>query len=200
MEGGVYRGILVAVIIASLALVFIQNSSFLTGHVTGGTEASTYSNVSIQKYLAMSFSSELATGIYYGNVATLPATNINATQNYLGASNATQYYVYVSNDSNTAIDVCIRANTGLSSSAGDIIGLNNETYASNVTTSNITDPSVLNEVPMDYNFTKGAEYIQPGNNSYWRFWLDVPSAQPSGIYNNSVYFRGVQYGFPCGNN
>ena len=37
-----------------------------------------------------------------------------------------------------------------------------------------------------------------GNSSFWRFYLDVPGAQPPGTYRNQVNFKGVQTGNSCG--
>ena len=194
MDRSVYRGILITLVVASLLMIFFQNSGFVTGHVSQG---STFSNVSIQKYLAISFSTQLANGIYFGSVASLPATNINGTQNYAGPSNATQYYLSVSNDSNTQVDFCVKVNAGLTDPAADVIGLGNETYSTNVTSSNMTIPALV-ETPMTLNYTKAAEKVAVGQDSYWRFWLDIPAGQASGDYNNSVYFRGVQATLACG--
>ncbi|PIZ81802.1 hypothetical protein COX98_02195, partial [Candidatus Pacearchaeota archaeon CG_4_10_14_0_2_um_filter_30_11] len=82
------------------------------------------------------------------------------------------------------------------SPALDVIGLGNETYyASNLT--NSTHPSLSNEISMTTGYVKAINSIGRGNSSYWRFWLDVPSAQASGSYNNSVSFEGVQAGQGC---
>ena len=179
---------LVAIFIVAVSLLVFQNVDGMTGHAT---EGSTYSNVTIQKYLAINFGGQLGNGIYFGNVATLPATNINATENYNGTNNATNYYLNVSTDSNTHVDFCILANAGLTSAAADVIGLGNETYSTNYTSSNMTLPPLSAETAMTTNYTKAATDVAPGNSSYWRFWLDIPAAQPSGDYNNTVSFKGV---------
>ncbi len=187
-----FESFLVLVIVLSVFLVFFQ-SSYLTGHAT---EGSTTSNVSIAKYLAIAFGTNLSNGIQFGNVNTLPATNINATHNYDGSVNETTYSVDVSPDSNTNIDFCTKADAGLTSPALDVIGIGNETYAaSNSTTDTI--PDLASETPLTTAYVKAQSVTQPGNSSYWRFWLDIPAAQPSGDYNNTVYFKGVVSGLAC---
>jgi len=190
----IYTAILYTLLIASIVLLVVQNVSGFTGFAT---EGSTYSNVSIQKYLAINFGNDLANGIYFGNVATLPATNVNATHNYDGASNATNYYLTVSTDSNSQVDFCIKANTGLTSAALDVIGLGNETYATNYTSSDLTNPPLSDQLPMNTTYKKAATGIGVGQTDYWRFWLDIPAGQASGDYNNTVSFKGVTFGNIC---
>lgn len=193
-KGKIYTVALYVILTVAVTLLIIQNASGFTGFAT---EGSTYSNVSIQKYLAINFGSDLANGIYFGSVATLPATDVNATHNYDGANNATNYYLVVSNDSNSQVDFCIKANTGLTSPALDVIGLGNETYATNYTNSNLTTPPLSDQIPMNITYRKAATQVGVGQTSYWRFWLDIPAGQASGDYNNTVSFKGVTFGNTC---
>ena len=190
-----YRKEIILILIIMLCLVFLifQNIGNLTGNVI---EGSIISNVSVAKYLAVTFGSNLAAGIQFGNVVFLPATDINATHNYDGTNNTTTFYISVSNDSNSAVDFCIKADTDLTSSALDVIGVGNETYsADNSTTSTI--PALGSETSFTTSYVKAQNVTAPGNSSYWRFWLDIPAAQPSGDYNNTVYFKGVVSGLSC---
>jgi len=184
--------ILVFVVALSFFLFFFQTFA-LTGHATEGT---TVSNVSISKYLAVSFGANLSSGIQFGTVNTLPATNINATHNYDGASSGTTYTIDVSTDGNTNVDFCTKANTGLTDPALDVIGLGNETYSADNSTT-VSIPALANETSLTTGYVKAQSFTQPGNSSYWRFWLDIPAAQPSGDYNNTVYFKGVVSGLSC---
>lgn len=189
-----YNGILIGILIISLGLLFFANASAITGYAT---EAVTTSNVTIQKYLAIDPSTDLETGIVFEEILALPITNNNATNNYDGPSNATKYYINVSTDSNTQVDFCILANAGLTTDSADVIGLGNETYVTNVTTSNMTIPDVSNEISMTTGYIEAATAVPVGNTSYWRFFLDVPVGQASGDYNNSVSFKGVTAGTSC---
>jgi hypothetical protein len=185
---------LMFVVAASFFLFFFSNPS-LTGYATSG---STTSNVSIAKYLSIAFGANLSQGIYFGTVNTLPATNINATHNNDSAAYAggTTYTIDVSTDSNAPVDFCIKANTGLTDPSLDVIGLANETFAAyNLTSASL--PPLSNETSMTTTYQKSVGNIAIGNSSYWRFWLDIPSAQPSGDYNNSVSFEGVVNGLAC---
>ena len=184
--------ILVVVVALSFFLFLFQNVN-LTGFAT---EGSTTSNVSIQKYLAINFGANLSEGIQFGNVATLPASNVNASHNYDGAANATTYTIDVSTDSNTNVDFCTKANQGLENSGADIIGLGNETYAADNSTS-VSVPPLSSETSFTTSYVKAQSVTQPGNSNYWRFWLDVSAGQPTGNYNNTVYFKGVNSGTSC---
>lgn len=192
LGNGSFNAILAFVVVTSFFLFFFSSFS-ITGNAT---EGSTTSNVTIAKYLAITFGTNLSEGIQFGSVSTLPATSINASHNHDGASNATTYTVEVHNDSNTAVDFCIRANAGLTSAALDVIGLANETYSA-LNLTNSTHPILSNETPMTVSYVKAVSAIPPGNSSYWRFWLDIPASQPSGNYNNSVFFEGVTTGLAC---
>jgi hypothetical protein len=179
--------------------VFLLSFFLLIGSfiMTGGiVSIDTLSNVSVSKYLAINFGGNLSEGIQFGNVVFLPATNVNATHNYDGAFNGTTYTIDVSNDSNSDVDFCIKANAGLTSSAMDVIGLSNETYSAYLMT-NLTHPLLSNETPLTTSYIKAQSDIGIGNSSYWRFWLDIPSSQPAGDYNNTVSFQAVNVGNLC---
>lgn len=188
-----YRIILVIILLVSIGLLFFENASAITGYATQG---STSSEVTIQSFLSIQMSDNLSSGIIFDDVNTLPATNVNASRNYNGTGSSTLYYINVSTDGNSAVDFCIRADGGLNTTGGDLIGLGNETYSNNVTTSNSSVPE-LNEVAMTTSFVKSANAISVGAANYYRFWLDVPSGQPTGTYNNSVFFKGVTAGNSC---
>jgi len=190
-----YRKEIILILIIMLCLVFLifQNIGNLTGNVI---EGSIISNVSVAKYLAVTFGSNLAAGIQFGNVVFLPATDINATHNYDGTNNTTTFYISLSNDSNSAVDFCIKADTDLTSSALDVIGVGNETY-SNYTSTNSTEPNLLFQTSLTTNYSKSSVNVGIGTDDFWRFWLDVPASQASGNYNNTVYFKGVLVGVSC---
>jgi hypothetical protein len=188
-----FRVVLIAVLVISLVFLFFENATAITGHATTGD---TTSNVTIQKYLSITFGANLEEGIYFGSVDTLPADDINASHNYDGASSATTYNITVSDDGNTAIDFCLRANAGLTNAAADVIGLANETY-SNSSSTNLTLPALANQISMTTSYVKSGDNIAQGESNHYRFWLDIVAAQASGDYNNSVSFKGVQTGSSC---
>ncbi|MCA9487826.1 MAG: hypothetical protein KC516_02585 [Nanoarchaeota archaeon] len=194
--------VLIIVIVACLILLVIQNTDAKTGKsilsFTGhATESSTVSNVTIQKYLSVALCDNLSEGIYFGNVTTLPVTDQNGTHNYDGAASASTYCVNVSTDSNTPVDFCIGANDDLTNAALDTIGLDNETYY-NSTSTDLNNPSSGSQVSLTTSYAKSGENIAAGSVNWYRFWLDIPAAQASGDYNNSIYFKGVQTTLNCG--
>lgn len=189
-----YNFVLVFMIVFCLILLVSQNSGIISGNVA---EFPVSSNVSINKYLAISFGDNLSEGILFGDVAVLPATNINASHNYDGASNATTLYISISEDGNTAVDFCTKADEALTSIANDTIELGNETYANSTTTNLGTPGAATNSTALTTSYVKSGYNIALGGTNYYRFWLDVPAAQPSGDYNNSISFKGVQTGLSC---
>lgn len=184
------------------ALIMLIGQGFrTTGYVT---EDTTISNVTISVYFSFAMSDNLSEGIQFGEVSSLPATNVNGTHNYDGANNTadsagenhgTSYYLNVSTDSNTAVDFCLMADA-LNTSGGDEIGLGNETYYHNNWT-NSTLPLLGSEVSFTTGYVKASEGIIAGNISYYRFWLDVPAGTASGVYNNTVSFKAVSIGGSC---
>jgi len=182
----------IALFIFSVAMLIVGDYQ-VTGHATSG---STVSNVTISTYLSISMSQNLQQGILFGNVDTLPATNVNATHNYDGAASTSTMNITVSPDSNVNVDFCTMANAALQTSGGDIIGLGNESYANSTTTNN-TIPLVTNEVSLTTGYIKSGFNVSRGGNNYYRFWLDVPATQATGTYNNTVSFEGVSSGGSC---
>lgn len=191
MEGKFYTFVLIFIFLFSTTL-FVLEKGNIHAEIVGFDLPS---NVTIQKSLAISFSSGLGEGIIFDEVNLLPAENVNAYYNYRGINNGTNYYVLVSPDGNTDVDLCIKANGNLLSESADVIGLGNETYSSSQI-SNLTHPE-LNEIQLTLTYVKVGETISPGNASYMRFWLDVPAAQAAGTYSNKIYFKGNSVGLGC---
>ena len=188
-----YNFLLVILIVFCLIMLIIQNINLITGKTTSGIITS---NVTINNYLAISFSDNLSAGILFGEVSVLPSLNTNASHNYDGVDSVTDYYVIISNDSNTGVDLCVKADNNLVDLAGDVLGLDNETYA-NSTSTNGTLPDLSNEISLTTSYVKSGDNIAIGTNNYYRFWLDIPVSQPSGNYNNTIYFKGIQTGNSC---
>jgi hypothetical protein len=184
---------LVLIILICGVLILIQSGT-MQGKVV---ENFVPSNVSILKSIAISFSTDLAGGIVFNNVHVLPSYNVSAIHNYDNQNNGSNYYVYVSPDSNSQIDLCVKADRGLTNSGGDVIGIGNETYSSSVNFSNMTIPQLSNETSITLNYTGYESGVSPGEQNFLRFWLDVPPAQASGTYNNSVYLKAVVSGTNC---
>ncbi|MFA5953205.1 MAG: hypothetical protein WC812_01300 [Candidatus Pacearchaeota archaeon] len=186
-----YKTFLIVIIFLCVILIIFQNSNNFTGNYL----LNTTSNVSLFKYYSIAFSDNLSSGIEFGTIENLPAVSVNATYNYLGLSNSTEYFINVSNDSNTNIDFCIKADGDLESIASDILGLGNETY-NNATFTNLSSPSDT-EVLLTTSYVKSGSNVLIGGVNYYRFWLDVPSGQAAGTYNNTVNFKAVETDYSC---
>ncbi len=188
------------VLVVSAAGLLSSYSNSMTGALTS---ASTTSSAVIQKYFSINISANLSAGIDFGSIESLPAVNHNATLNYNDTNyptendgNETLYFITVETDSNTAVDLCILA-SALNTSGGEEIGIGNYTFANNQT-NNITWPGPVDMYTMSTTGYVAAETGVPvGDNSYFRFWLDVPATTPSGTYNNTVQFLGRPTGVAC---
>jgi hypothetical protein len=141
-------------------------------------------------------SPNLQGGVLFGSVDTLPATNINASHNYDGATSTSTMNLSVSADSNVNVDFCIKANANLQNSGSDIIGIGNETYATSTSTS-ASLPAVASEVALTTSYVKAGSNIVKGTSNHYRIWLDLPAAQAPGTYNNTILFEGVATGGAC---
>lgn len=210
--GNWYTILLVVILVASIILLILENIPGITGDVslTGYlTEGSTYSNVSISYFLAIQMSPNLTAGIDFGTVYSTNFLDQNASKNWCNPFNSscanasstdfnvTLYYVNVSTDSNTNVDFCV-GSTGPLTAGTDTIELGNETYSTNVTLTNLTQPSEGSQTALTTSYVTAATNISIGDADYWRFFLDIPGGQPAGSYNNLVWFRGVQTGNGCG--
>ena len=165
--------------------------------VTGfATTGSTVSNVTISSYLSISMSGNLSQGVLFGTISTLPATNQNSTNNNNSAG-STSMFINVSSDSNTAVDVCIKSNAHLTDSTNmNTLGIGNESYA-NSTTLSATVPEIAREISLTTAYVKAGTSVAAGGADYYRFYLDVPVAQATGTYNNTINFEGVAAGQSC---
>ncbi len=194
-------------IIVLIAILAVSTTGLFTSlqmpSITGeATSASTISSAVIQKYFSINISGNLSDGIDFGIITQLPANNWNATKNwnYTGGGdvwhNETLYWITVEMDSNTPVDLCIITDA-LNTSGGDEIGIGNYTFANNQT-NNMTWPGVIDQFTMNTtNYTASDWNIPVGENSYFRFWLDVPASTASGTYNNTVTFLGRPTGTAC---
>ena len=192
---GLVLVLLVLVSLFSIVMIFNQSMK-TTGFATTGT---TVSNVTISKYLSITMSTNLSKGIFFGTVNSLPAVNINASgnNNSLSTGANSTFFINVSTDSNTNVDFCLKAISNLIDSAGgNMLNVANESY-SNSTTTNETLPAVGKEVIFTTLGVKAGINITAGNVTYYRFYLDIPTGTPSGTYNNTISFEGVEVEGAC---
>jgi hypothetical protein len=187
-------------IVALISSFFILSSmNNITGAQVGTEEV--YSEAQIMKYISISMSDNLTTGIEFGTISALPADDVNATKNYNSTLNdswynETLYWINVSSDSSVNADLCVRADP-LTASGGAEIGLGNYTWSDNLT-NDIDWPALSQAIPITTSYVSGSANITPGSNNYYRFWLDVPAGQEAGTYNNTIYFKAVEEGIGCG--
>ncbi|MBS3099077.1 hypothetical protein J4462_02600 [Candidatus Pacearchaeota archaeon] len=176
------------------SIIMIVSESKITGYASSGTAIS---NVSVSKSFSITLSGNLTEGITFGNLTTINYANATGNNNWVGSTNQTTYNVNVSSDSTVNVDFCIKANAALTDSvSGDIIAIGNETYG-NATTNTQTSPGVALKVALTTSNVKSGQGVTPGISNNYRFWLDVPSTTPSGTYNNTLTFTGVEQADAC---
>lgn len=139
--------------------------------------------------LAIALSSVLASGVDW-NVTALPVYNLSANGN--NGSNITQYYVIVQAIGMNA-DLYVKASGNLVSGSNSI-PLANEKLSFNTT--NSTVPSTIKK-SLTTNYTNNQiGYNMTNTTKSWlKFFLDVPSSQQAGVYNNTLTFKVVQTGY-----
>ena len=184
----------VLVFVLSLLLIISSYSDSITGHALSFAS----SNVTITSYFAFTLSNNLTNGIGFGSVSVLPFKDLNATSNNDTAfpENGTTYFANVSTDSNTAVDFCLNGTDFLS--GADVLGVNNFSYNNASFTNRTFHPNVsIGGYNLTYTLTKASLATFKGNSTFWRFWLDLPAAQPAGTYTNNVTVEGVATAGAC---
>jgi hypothetical protein len=154
------------------------------------------STITVSPIAAIGLSSNLSDGINFG-ILDPDTENNNATDNYNDPGGNTSMWVYADPNNSMDIDICIMANASLTSGGGDVIeNYNNYTW-SDSEYNNVTLPPTYGwNITTYYNKTTYRQ-IGPGERDYFRFWLDVPEAQPAGTYTNMVSFKAVPSGEDC---
>ncbi len=132
--------------------------------------------------IAMGLSANLTNPGINWTISSLPASYEPAWGNN-GDGNTT-YNVTISATGCDA-GLWIRANDDLRSN-GDFIGLGNETYRWNRTNATVPGDSYVSLTQNDANITSPLSGVSA---VYFKFFLNVSSGQPPGVYNNTVYFK-----------
>lgn len=156
---------------------------------------STTSNATVSEYAAIALSTNLTDGIFFGSVN--PNTNDNvATHNADGADGNTSMWVTISSDSNTYISICTKDSAALTKGADTIP---NTGYTYNFTTTAADKPVTLpgTAITTSYVNTTGVGVSVSDQYEWFRFWLDVPAGQEAGVYENTMYFKGITTSEVC---
>lgn len=181
--------------------VFLFVLSFLY-HSYAATTSSTTSNVTVASSIGLVLSGNLSAGIYFGNV-TIGTNDANGSANYLyndsiySGANTTAYWIQMAASNNENVDTCISANTHLTS-VTTTIGVGNITYDANSSRIGANMNNGASSALLSTSATKfGNTSITAGNNQTIQFYLDIPAAQASGVYNNTITFSIVSAGASC---
>ncbi len=132
--------------------------------------------------------SDNLTGGVKWNVVSLPINDLDAEGNNL---NSSTYYMVNVSATNTLVDLYLKADGDLHNEALDVLGLGNETYSTSLNDSTVMNSS---KVVMTTNYTLIGSAMGDNSVVYLKFYLDAPSNQPAGTYNNSLSFKAVRNG------
>lgn len=188
---------------ASLMIIFAVVAGLAIsplGEITGfavSDETATISNATIMAYVSTAKSNNLSRyGVDFASLA--PGTTNNAPKNNTGgASGGTELYLAVSSDSNVNVDFCIKSNDDLWNKTAFYMGIKNMTWSNATSTSAAVPEGPPGVANMTTTYADSIMNLVPGNNAYYRFWLDVPGDQDPGGYNNTISFKAIQTGAGC---
>ncbi|MFH1978209.1 MAG: hypothetical protein ABIJ92_02705, partial [Candidatus Aenigmatarchaeota archaeon] len=140
--------------------------------------------------IAVGISETLSTGVNF-SVVTIPGNDLEADGNDNGSS-VTMYNISVAEATGCTVDLYIKANADLWSGV-DVIGLANETYC-NSTTDNTVPGTACRYLNTSYAGNKIGDALGTGSNVFLKFYLDIPSGQAAGTYNNSLNIHALSSG------
>lgn len=164
---------------------------FLLVYADSTDVKTTMSNVTVSTYVSISLSSGLSSGVQFGNLGPGQSNQSATTCENLACN------ISVSADTNVNVDIVMMANANLTR------GASNDTipawaYTWNSSINGTFEPSLpgfaLNVTGYDYT-PKLAENLAPNSSVYWSAWLNIPSDQASGSYNNTLYFCAERSGY-----
>ncbi len=143
------------------------------------------SSLSISISLSSALSGEIA-----WSILTLPLFNQSAPGNK--GEGVTDYYVNVSSSPGN-VDLYVRASDDLKTSGLDVLGIGNESYSFSSVDSSVSGGNKFS-LTTDFSDNKIGDNLADGSVVYLKFFLDAPSGQAPGVYNNSLLFNAVEYG------
>ncbi|MFH1801559.1 MAG: hypothetical protein ABH804_01860 [archaeon] len=143
--------------------------------------------ISDEAAISIEFSDELHQTIKWSLVS-LPVYNMSAEGN--NDDGATDYYVNIS-AVNTKVDLYIKADGDLMTEDLDVLGLSNETFSYNTTDNTLAESINLT---LTTNYFLIGNSLSDGAQVFLKFYLSAPSAQPAGVYYNSLEFKAVREG------
>lgn len=143
------------------------------------------SNVTVNSYLAITITSALSGGIQFGSLNPNTADNPTSTCASLACN------ISVSADSNVNVDIMLKANAPLTRTAGGTIGYGNYTWNDTDAT---VQPIVTGSTALSGTYTSIQDNNVASAKRAWDAFLDVPSGQTAGVYNNTLSFCGEEAG------
>lgn len=153
------------------------------------SSTSTTSNVTVNSYVSIALTSALSNGVTFGSLD--PNTDNTAATSCANAV----CNISVSADTNIAVDMVLKANAALTRQGGaQTIPYANYTWNSTAGTGMpLNNGGYALSGTYDYTNKVGSN-IAAGGKATWQSWLDIPSAQTSGVYNNTVSFCATTTG------
>jgi hypothetical protein len=136
-------------------------------------------------YISISLSPSLQAGVTFGGLG--PGTPNATSATCAGAA----CNVTVSQDTTVNVDIVTRVDSHLTRWGGSETVDEHWWNASNI--SQPSSPATLLKTSYDY-ANKIATNITKGTDMVFASWVSVPSGQPAGLYNNTIYFCATETG------
>lgn len=189
---------------ALLAIAMVMTATVVMMGASSGAGSPSYQNVTstviVSYYVAISMSTNLSTGIDFGDL-NVSTTDNPGNNNTSGNNGNSSYWINVSSNSNVPVDICISSNESLTSGSDEINNTGNYTINSTIL-ANLRDTGLDPELNNSYylplvptwNITREGVDLASSTAHYlnFRFWLDVPTGTPAGTYANNVSFKGIR--------
>ncbi len=186
MKGYKTFGAILGILVLTTAFLAFMSSFSVMTSAANVTDVNTSSTANVTAYIAIGMSTNLSNGVHFG-VVEPSSDNNNATGNYNATDSMTQYWIAVSSDGNVNVTLDIKDDAPLTSGANTIPNLG-YTYDSSETNS---DSLPADGIAITTGFFESEANVAPGENAYFRFWLDVPAGQAAGNYQNTVLFQAA---------
>lgn len=171
--------------------LFVAN----VGAATSQT-STTVSNATVAVSLGFTFSNNLSAGVLFGSL-NQNTNNNNATGNH-NATLLTMYNITMSSDNNANADTCLSDNQSLLSGSNQILN-GNYTFDANSTINgnNLNVSGIGGSTISTTSTLVGTTALAANQVQHFKFYLDVPSGQPAGVYNNQLSFKVLETGVSC---
>jgi len=158
------------------------------------------SNVTVAATIAISLSANLTDGLFNQSFETNTDDNFDPGMGGSAVLTTSNPGNNVTTVTNTLTELCIQQNSNLSLTTDDSVQISsyNYTYQGDSNSSNLTATQSIQFPTTPGQWTSVNNTIPSGTANYsFGFWIDIPSAQTLGEYNNTVTIKAIRASQTC---